>query len=71
MSSAEDPVCVKPELDAKAHPKCAKQFSAYESCAQRVAAGSVEQGKNCSGYYNEYFMCIDKTNAKALFKLLK
>ena len=58
-------------MDAKAHPKCAGQFEEYEACARRVAAGQVDPSKNCSGYYNEYWECIDKKNAKALFATLK
>ena len=54
-------VCAKPELDEKAHSKCTGPFSEYEACAKRVASGKVEAGKNCGGYYGEYWQCIDKT----------
>jgi hypothetical protein len=47
-------------LDQKAHPKCLQPFNEYEACAKRVAAGTVEAGKNCAGYYGEYWQCIDK-----------
>lgn len=62
---------MKPELDKKAHSLCVKPFGEYEACAKRVAAGQVEAGKNCAGYYGEYWQCIDKANTKELFKRLK
>jgi len=71
VSTKDDPVCIKPYLDEKAHPKCVSHFNEYEACAKRVAAGTVEAGKHCGGYYGEYWECIDKANSKALFSKLK
>lgn len=64
-------VCPKSALDLAAHSKCLAPFAEYEACAKRVAAGTVDPSKHCGGYYGEYYQCIDKANAKALFKLMK
>ena len=69
--SDEEPVDPKQELTKKYHPSCSKNWKEYEECGKRVEKLGPDAGKNCAGYYNEYFKCVDHAMANELFSKLK
>lgn len=53
---AED-VDTKPEVDKSCEPGCSSVWETYKKCEARIE----EKGRGeCSGYYMDYFKCIDK-----------
>jgi hypothetical protein len=60
VSTFDDPVDFKPAVNKRYHEACGAQWNAYDACKSRVEQGLVEPGKNCSGWYNEYWVCVDK-----------
>ncbi|KAL1525479.1 hypothetical protein AB1Y20_020335 [Prymnesium parvum] len=57
----------KPDVDRKCAPGCSAAWEKYQACATRIEEkGSGE----CSGYYMDYFKCVDKCTAKSLFSQL-
>ena len=57
--SDEEPVDPKIELAKKYHSHCEKQWKAYEDCGKRLEKLGKDSGKNCSGWYNEFYACLD------------
>ena len=57
--SDEDPVDVKVELSKKVAPSCAKHKKEYDECGKRLEKLGPDSGKNCAGWYNEYWKCMD------------
>lgn len=63
-AEAVDP---KIAIDAACHSGCEKVWDIYLECGKRIE----EKGRGeCSGYYMDYFKCIDKCATKKLFKEL-
>lgn len=60
IPTTADPVDPQPALRAIAHSKCKTEHEHYLACAKRFENGQVEAGKNCGGYYTEYWTCVDK-----------
>ena len=69
--SDEEPVDPKVELTKKYHKGCEKDWKEYEECGKRVEKLGKESGKNCAGYYNGYYKCVDHAMAAELFTKLK
>ena len=68
MADEEDPVDVKPTMEANAKPLCQKYVAKYEACAERVR----EKGSgDCQGQYWDMYHCIDSIVAPKLFPTLK
>ena len=62
-----EPVDPKPAIDAACHSGCVKVWDIYKECEARIE----EKGRGeCSGYYMDYFKCIDHCATKKLFKAL-
>jgi ubiquinol-cytochrome c reductase subunit 6 len=62
-----EPVDPKPAIDAACHSGCTKAWDIYKECEARIEAKGRGE---CSGYYMDYFKCIDHCATKKLFKAL-
>eukprot|EP00499_Haloplacidia_sp_CaronLabIsolate_P007868 CAMPEP_0196780252 /NCGR_PEP_ID=MMETSP1104-20130614/7377_1 /TAXON_ID=33652 /ORGANISM="Cafeteria sp., Strain Caron Lab Isolate" /LENGTH=66 /DNA_ID=CAMNT_0042150449 /DNA_START=27 /DNA_END=227 /DNA_ORIENTATION=+ len=58
----------KAQLEQECHPRCTQQWSTYEECKARVEKSG--EG-DCSGWYFDYFKCIDKCVTPQLFQHLR
>jgi len=57
----------KSAVDEKCGLGCVAVWEKYEACASRIE----EKGRGeCSGFYMDYFQCVDKCSSKNLFKHL-
>eukprot|EP00466_Bigelowiella_natans_P003357 jgi/Bigna1/55834/estExt_Genewise1Plus.C_720071 len=58
-----------PKLTAEetCKPKCAAPWKAYLACAKRIE-GDTSGEKHCSGWYFDYWKCIDKCATPSVFK---
>lgn len=57
--SDDEPVDAKIELSKKFEPLCAKHKKEYDECGKRLEKLGPDSGKNCGGWYNEYWKCMD------------
>jgi len=71
MSAGDEPVDVRKELEEKFHSQCSKEWKDYEQCGDRVKQLPTDSGKNCSGFFNQYWSCVDHLISKELFHHLK
>lgn len=69
--SDDEPVDPKIELHKKFEPQCSKHWKEYEECGKRLEKLGPDSGKNCGGWYNEYWKCMDEQISKELFSRLK
>ena len=64
----DDPVDPKPAIEKTCEPACSSVWEIYKKCEVRIE----EKGRGeCSGYYMDYFKCIDKCAHKKLFNSLE
>jgi hypothetical protein len=57
MSDSE-PVDPRVELEKRFHSQCEHEWKDYKGCEERLKK-QTDTGKNCAGWYNEYWKCID------------
>ena len=58
--SDDEPVDAKIALSKKYEPQCAKHWKEYQECGKRLEKLGPDSGKNCGGWYNEYWKCMDQ-----------
>ena len=64
----DDPVDPKPAIEKTCEPNCAGVWATYKKCEVRIE----EKGRGeCSGFYMDYFKCIDHCAHKKLFNSLE
>ena len=58
-TTTEDEEVINPRilLESKYSPQCHHEWSEYEACANRIK--SLPEPKPCSGWYNNYWKCVD------------
>ena len=67
MPTEAEAIDTKPAVDKSCEPGCVSVWETYKKCEARIE----EKGRGeCSGYYMDYFKCIDKCAVKKLFKTL-
>lgn len=65
IPTEQEAVDTKGDVDKKCHPGCAAVWEVYKQCETRIEEKGAGQ---CSGFYMDYFRCIDKCSTKHLFK---
>jgi ubiquinol-cytochrome c reductase subunit 6 len=68
MSDTEELIDPKKVAEAACHEPCLKPFNIYQECAKRVAG---VEGKHCTGYYMDYWKCVDHCATPKYFHKLK
>jgi len=54
---SDEPTNPKFEAEEQCKPKCLQPWIEYEKCVQRI---EDKPGKNCNGYYIDFWHCVDK-----------
>jgi hypothetical protein len=60
---SDEPTNWKAEAEEQCKPKAKPEWLKYEQCVARITdekTGSVIPGKNCTGYYIDYWHAIDQ-----------
>jgi len=60
-------VDMKDVIDKMCHKNCHAAWEEYEKCEARI---EKKGGGTCTGWYMDYFHCIDQCSTKTLFKTL-
>ena len=57
--SDDEPVDPRLDLEKKLKHHCDKDWQAYQACVKRIEKLPADSGKNCGGWYNEFYQCLD------------